>query len=344
MSKIKKIITATSIVAILGLTAAGIAIYVLPTLSTSKTASNVPLPTLERKAKYKVGFAQAEANSSWHQAQSNSFVKMAEDLSSACSWELVYTDAKGSAEQQVTDVNSMIAQDVDIIFLPPREEKPLIPAVMNAKKAGIPLFLIDRSVDPKAAKAGVDYVAYMSSDMANQGREVANWLLANSDGNETILELEGTVGASAANERKRGFHETISKHSGLKVVASETADFNKGKGQEVAAKLIKKHPSVTVIYAHNDEMALGAVAALEDAGRRPGIDVKVLSIDGSRGALESIMAGKISVSVETNPFFGDVACTVMKKYAAGEKIPEWVKVPGRIFTIENAARYIEFSY
>src|ERR671912_613898 len=120
----------------------------------------------------------------------------------AWSQDLLYTDAAGSAAKQVSDVDSMISQDVDVIFLPPREEQPLIPAVMRAKAAGIPVFLIDRSVDPAVPQAGRDYVTFIGSDFVDQGRRAAEWLTQNFQGDKgVIIELEGTTGSSPANDR-----------------------------------------------------------------------------------------------------------------------------------------------
>src|SRR5271154_7273363 len=139
------------------------------------------LPPLKQKATYKVGFAQTESNNPWRLAQTASMKAEAEKLG----WQFVYTAAAGSAAKQVADVNSMIAQGVDVIFLAPREEKPLIPAVMAAKKAGIPLFLIDRSVDATLAKAGKDYVAFIGSDFLKEGQMAADWLVKAADGQAT---------------------------------------------------------------------------------------------------------------------------------------------------------------
>jgi len=304
------------------------------------TAASAELPTLERKDRYTVGFAQTESNNPWRIAQTRSF----QDTAESCNWNLVYTDAAGSAAKQVADVDSMIAQGVDVIFLPPREEQPLLPAVLRAKAAGLPVFLVDRSVDSNVAKAGVDYVTFMGSDFIDQGRRAAEWLVANSDGTEVIVELEGTTGSSPANDRKKGFDDVIAGQPGMTIVASQSGDFARDKGRQVMETLLQSHPEVTVVYAHNDEMAIGAIQALEAAGRTPGEDVTLVSIDGTRDALQAIIDGKLGVSVESAPFFGPIACDTMNAYAAGEDVPTWVKVEDRIFTIDNAADNIADAY
>ncbi len=304
-------------------------------------ASAQSLPPLEQKDTYKVGFAQMESNNPWRIAETKSF----QDTAEACGWDLITTDAAGSAAKQVADVDSMIAQGIDVLFLPPREEKPLIPAVMKAQAAGIPTFLVDRSVDPNVAKAGVNYVAFLGSDFVDQGRRVAEWTIENFQGDKGIIvELEGTTGSSPANDRKKGFDDAIAADPRFEIVASQTGDFSRDMGRQVMETLLQAHPDVNIVYAHNDEMAVGAIQALELAGRKPGEDVLVVSIDGTRDALQAIIDGKMGVTVESSPFFGPLSCEVMKRYAAGETIEPWVQVKDRIFTSENAAESIDGAY
>ncbi|MEM9970241.1 MAG: ABC transporter substrate-binding protein [Pseudomonadota bacterium] len=299
------------------------------------------LPPLEQKERYKVGFAQMESNNPRRIAETKSF----HDTAEMCGWDLIATDAAGSAAKQVADVDSMIAQGIDVLFLPPREEKPLIPAVKKARAAGIPTFLVDRSVDPAAAKPGEDFVAFLGSDFIEQGARAAEWLKANFDGEEGIIvQLEGTTGSSPANDRKKGFDDAIASDDRFQIVASQTGDFARDLGRQVMETLLQAHPNVNVVYAHNDEMAIGAIQALELAGRKPGEDVLIVSIDGTRDALQAIIDGKMGVTVESSPFFGPLACKVMQQYAAGEEIPHWVKVEDRIFTKENAADHIDEAY
>ncbi|MDF2688803.1 MAG: sugar transporter substrate-binding protein, partial [Microvirga sp.] len=201
-------------------------------------ASAQELPKLKQKEKYKVGFAQTESNNPWRIAQTESMKAEAAKLGH----QLVYTDAAGSAAKQVADVNSMIAQGVDLIFLAPREEKPLIPAVMAAKRAGIPVVLLDRNVDQSLAKAGRDYVTFIGSDFVEEGKRAAEALTKAMNGNAKIIQLEGTTGSSPANDRRKGFEDYIKAHSGMKVVASQSGDFARDKGRQVAETLLQAHP------------------------------------------------------------------------------------------------------
>jgi ribose transport system substrate-binding protein len=298
------------------------------------------LPPLEQQERYSVGFAQSESNNPWRIAETASF----EATAAECGWDLIVTDAGGSAAKQVSDVDSMIAQGIDVLFLPPREEDPLIPAVMRAKGAGIPVFLVDRSVNPEVAQAGRDYVSFLGSDFIDQGRRVAEWVIANHEGEGRIIELEGTTGSSPANDRKRGFDEAIAADPRFTILESRSGDFARDEGRQVMETLLQAHPDVNIVYAHNDEMAIGAIQALEAAGRTPGEDVLVVSIDGTRDALQAIIDGKMGVTVESSPFFGPLACDTMRRYAAGETIEPWVQVEDRIFTAENAAEHIDEAY
>jgi ribose transport system substrate-binding protein len=298
------------------------------------------LPKLEVKESYKVGFAQTESNNPWRIAQTESMQAEAKRLGH----QLVYTDAAGSAAKQVADVNSMIAQGVDLIFLAPREEKPLIPAVMTAKRAGIPLILLDRTVDPSLAQAGRDYVTFIGSDFVEEGRRAAEWLVQATGGNAKIIQLEGTVGSSPANDRRKGFEEAIKAHPGMQIVASQSGDFARDKGRQVAETLLQAHPDATAIYAHNDEMAVGAIAAVEATGKTPGKDITIVSIDGTRDALQAIIDGKMGATVECNPRFGPKAFETLAAYAKGETIPAWVKNEDKFFDASNAKAEIANAY
>src|SRR5271167_207125 len=243
--------------------------------------------------------------------------------------QLVYTDAAGSAAKQVADVNSMIAQGVDFIFLPPREEKPLIPAVMNAKKAGIPVLLVDRNVDPSLAKPGVDFLAFIGSNFVLEGQRVADWTIQQTGGKGKIIELEGSVGASPANDRKKGFDDTIkAKAPGMVILASQSGDFARDKGRQVAETLLQAHPDATIVYAHNDEMALGAIAAIE----------------AEKDGVQAIVDGKLGCSCECNPRFGPAAFDILMNYANGQTIPPMIINPDRFFDASNAKEVLPTAF
>lgn len=299
------------------------------------------VPPLKKKDVYKVGFAQTESNNPWRLAQSASM----KDEAAKRGCQLIYTDAASSAAKQVADVNSMIAQGIDFLFLPPREEKPLIPAVMAANKAGIPVLLIDRNVDPSLAKPGVDFLAFIGSNFVLEGQRVADWTIQKTGGKGKIIELEGSVGASPANDRKKGFDETIkAKAPGMQIVASQSGDFARDKGRQVAETLLQAHPDATIVYGHNDEMSLGAIAAIEAAGKVPGKDILVVSIDGEKDAIQAIVDGKLGCSCECNPRFGPAAFDIMYKYAAGETIAPMIINPDNFYDASNAAAALPTAY
>ena len=285
------------------------------------------------KSSYKVGFAQSESNNQWRIAETNSMEAEAKKRG----WPLVYTDAGSSAAKQVSDVNSMIAQGVDLIFLVPREERPLIPAVRAAKRANIPVILIDRSVDPALAKPGEDYLTFIGSDFVQEGRRVAEWLVKATNGQAKILEVEGSVGASPANDRKKGFDEVIKANPGMVILASQSGDFVRDTGRQVVQTLLQAHPDATAIYTHNDEMALGAIAAVEAASKVPGKDVIIVSIDGEKDAVAQIATGKIGAICQCSPLFGPVAFDTAAAYFAGKPIPPKIINTDNFYDKTNAA-------
>lgn len=298
------------------------------------------LPKLSQKAKYKVGFAQVESNNPWRIAQTESMKAEAQKRGH----ELIYTDAAGSEAKQIADVDSMIAQKVDAIFLAPRSEKPLAQAVLKAKAAGVPVILLDRNVDQTIAKPGEDYVTFIGSNFIEEGQRAADWLIKTTGGQAKIIELEGTVGSSPAIDRKQGFHDQIASQAGMEVVASQTGDFARDKGRQVMETLLQAHPDTTAVYAHNDEMALGAIAAIEAAGKVPGKDIIIVSIDGSRDALQAVIDGKLGATVECNPRFGPKAFDTLDAFAKGEQIAPKIINPDKFFDQSNAKDEIGNAY
>jgi ribose transport system substrate-binding protein len=216
---------------------------------------------------------------------------------------------------------------------------------MAAKKAGIPVLLIDRTVDPSLAKPGVDFLAFVGSNFVEEGQRVADWTIQKTGGKGKIIELEGTVGSSPANDRKKGFDETIkAKAPEMVILASQSGDFNRDKGRQVFETLLQAHPDTTIVYAHNDEMALGAITAIEAAGKVPNKDILVVSIDGEKDGVQAIIDGKLGATCECSPRFGPKAFDIMYSYANGEKIPPIIINPDRFFDASNAKEMLATAF
>jgi ribose transport system substrate-binding protein len=288
--------------------------------------------------KYVVGFSQMESNNPWRIAETRSL----KDEAGRRGVELVVTDAQGQTAKQVSDVEDLIARRVKVILLAPREFDGLAPALQAAREAKIPVVLVDREA---AGTAGTDYVTFLGSDFVEQGRRAAEWLAAATDGKAQIVELTGTPGSSVAADRAKGFREALATHPGMQIVASQTGDFNRAQGEKVVQNLAQSFgPRVTAVYAHNDEMALGAIQALKAAGRKPGTDVIVVSIDGQRAALEAILAGELGATVESNPRFGPLAFDMIEKLRKGDTVPRKVILTDRLFDKSNAQQFLSDAY
>jgi len=231
----------------------------------------------------------------------------------------------------------------------------LAPAVLKIKEAGIPVILIDRDVVHSIAKPGEDYVTFIGSDFVEQGKRAAEWLVEATGGSAKIIELEGTTGADPAIDRKAGFDDYIlngsfrgtpvsEPASGMEIIASQDGDFQRDKGRQVMETLLQAHPEVTAVYAHNDEMALGAIQAIRDAGKTPGKDIKIVSIDGTEGAVQALAQGQMNGVVESNPRFGPLAFQTVEKFLSGDPIPQKIIIEDRIYTPDNAQENLDSAY
>lgn len=304
-------------------------------------ASPAGLSGCERKkGKIVVGFSQMENNNPWRIAETNSMREEAAKRGDR--FEIVVTDAQGQTAKQVADVEDLIARRVDAIFLAPREFEGLAPALQAAREANIPVFLIDREA---AGVAGTDYVAFLGSNFVEQGKRAADWLIKQTNGKAGIVELTGTAGSSVARDRAQGFLEQIKQHPGMQIIASQTGDFSRQAGQKVMENIIQaKGKEITAVYAHNDEMAIGAIQALKAAGLKPGQDVIIVSVDGERAALEAIIAGELGATVESNPRFGPLAFDTLEKYLRKEPIPNKIILEDRFFDASNARQFVSEAF
>ena len=281
-----------------------------------------------------VGFAQTGAESAWRTANTESLKSEAEKRGIT----LKFSDGQGKQENQIRAVRSFIAQRVDAILIAPIVETGWEPVLREAKRAKIPVILMDRTV--KVSDDSL-FVAFVGSDFAEEGRMAADWLAKHTNGKGRILELQGTPGSAPANERRRAFAEAIEKYPELKIIDSQSGDFRRSGGKEVMEAFLKKHGrNFEIVYAHNDDMALGAVQAIEEAGLKPGTDVTIVSIDAIKEAIQAVIDGKINCTVECNPLFGPKVYDLVAKIVAGEKVPRVQYNKDELFDSTNAAAAI----
>jgi len=276
-----------------------------------------------------VGFAQVGAESAWRTAETESIKSEAQKRGI----NLKFSDAQGKQENQIRAVRSFIAQGVDAIILAPVVETGWAPVLQEAKRAKIPVVLVDRGIKGDESL----YATLIASDFVEEGRMAADWLAKKVDAKAGIVELQGTPGSAPALDRKKGFEQGISKRPGMKIIASQSGDFRRSQGKEVMEALIKKHGNeITAVYAHNDDMALGAIQAIEESGRKPGTDVTVVSIDGIKDAFHAMIAGKLNCTVECNPLLGPMAFDAVEKALTGQKLPKRTVVQDKVFDQSNA--------
>ncbi|NYE59595.1 simple sugar transport system substrate-binding protein [Duganella sp. 1224] len=283
-----------------------------------------------------IGFSQVGAESEWRTANTVSI----KDAAKKEGITLKFADAQQKQENQVKAIRSFIAQRVDVIAFSPVVESGWDTVLLEAKRARIPVILTDRAVkvsDPSL------YVTFLGSDFVEEGRRAGRWLVERQkktpDAVLNIVELQGTVGSAPALDRKKGFEEVIAGNPKLKVIRSQTGDFTRAKGKEVMEAFLKAEgKKINVLYAHNDDMAIGAIQAIEEAGLKPGKDIIVISIDGVKGAFEAMMAGKLNVTVECNPLLGPQLMQLAKDVAAGKPVPKRVVTQEGVFPAEVAAK------
>ena len=294
----------------------------------------------QRGEKIVVGFSQMENNGPWRIAETQSMRD--EGAKRAAKYELLVTDAQGQTSKQVSDVEDLVARGVDVIFLAPREEQGFESAIQAAREKNIPVFMIDREVN---GTAGQDFVTFIGSNFVDEGRRAGEWLAKQTNNKAGIVELTGTAGSSVARDRHDGFANAIKNFPDMKILTSQTGDFNRATGQKVMENIIQAHgKNITAVYAHSDEMALGAIQALKAAGMQPGKDVIVVSVDGEKAALEAIVRGEMNATVECNPRFGPVAFDTLEKYLRGETLPAKIINEDRFFDTSNAAQFVATAF
>jgi galactofuranose transport system substrate-binding protein len=307
---------------------------VLVALAAAPLSAMLPLPVFAQKP-IVLGFAQVGAESEWRTANTESIKSSAKEAGI----DLKFSDAQQKQENQIKAIRSYIAQKVDVIAFSPVVETGWDTVLVEAKNAKIPVVLTDRAISSKDDSL---YVTFIGSDFTEEGRKAGRWLLEKEKGKPgpiNIVELQGTVGSAPAIDRKKGFEEIIKGDPRFKIIRSQTGDFTRAKGKEVMEAFLKAEgKNINVLYAHNDDMAIGAIQAIEEAGMKPGQDIVIISVDGVKGAFEAMMAGKLNVSVECSPLLGPQLMSVVKDIKAGKSVPKRIVTQESIFPMEVAAK------
>lgn len=279
-----------------------------------------------------VGFSQSEPDTAAFRAAETQSIK---DAAKAVGVkDLLVTNANNELPKQIADIKNLVSQGVQFLIVAPVNSDGLDPALDTAKQAGVPVLTIDRKVTNTHCE---DYIAFLGSDFYEQGKRAADAMNDATGGNAKVAILLGASGNNVTDERNAGFKDQVkAEYPGLEIVAEQTANFARDEGQSVTEQLLQSNPDISAIYAHNDEMALGAVTAAQAAGKQPGEEIKLVSIDGTRNAVQAIVDGTMNAVIESNPRFGPLAFETAQKFYDGEAIPEDIIIEDDEYNAENA--------
>jgi len=287
-----------------------------------------------------MGFAQVGAESGWRTANTDSIKASAE----SAGVELKFSDAQQKQENQIQAIRSYIQQKVDVIAFSPVVETGWDAVLQEAKAANIPVILTDRAVDSDDTSL---YKTFLGSDFVEEGKKAGEWLVENAadsdvdgDGDVNVVQLEGTTGAAPAIDRAEGFADAIASDSKISISKSQTGDFTRDGGKQVMESFLNSEKGIDVVFAHNDDMGLGAIEAIEAAGLEPGKDIKIITVDAVKDGMTALSEGKINFIVECNPLLGDQLMDLAKKVVAGEEVPERVVTEETTFTQEQATEVL----
>jgi simple sugar transport system substrate-binding protein len=278
-----------------------------------------------------VGFIQTGSEGGWRAANTASFKDEAENLGI----NLKFYDAQNKLENQLTAFRQFIADDeVDVIVLAALEAAGWDDVLKEAKDKGKVVVLEDRRIDAPEDL----YATYIGSDFTEEGRKAAVEMCKLLEGSDSknVVELVGNVGSSAAIDRGKGFREKMG-DCGITITESQTADWDSTKGKAVMEAFLKKSKDIQGVFAQNDEMGLGAVQALQEAGLKPAEDVKIITVDATKGAFQAMVDGTVNTVIECNPLLAKQVYEAALKAANGETLPKWVPSIEGVFYAADAA-------
>ncbi|GAB3081847.1 ABC transporter substrate-binding protein [Micromonospora schwarzwaldensis] len=279
-----------------------------------------------------LGFSQVGAESGWRTANTTSI----KEAAGQAGVELKFDDAQQKQENQIKAIRNFIQQKVDVIAFSPVVESGWDTVLKEAKDAKIPVILTDRAVDSADKSL---YKTFLGSDFVKEGRLAGEWLVEQkkaATGPVNIVELQGTTGSAPANDRKKGFGEAIAANPNLKIVASQSGDFTRAGGKQVMEQFLKANPKIDVLFAHNDDMGLGALEAITAAGKVPGKDITIITVDAVKDGMQALADGKFNFIAECSPLLGPQLMDLAKKVKAGEEVPPRIETEETTFTQATA--------
>ena len=278
-----------------------------------------------------VGFSQSEPETAaFRTAESKSIEDEAKKLGVK---KLLHTVANSQLSKQISDIQQMIAQGAQALIVAPLNSDGLEPALKAAAAKHIPVVTIDRKIN---ATPCTDYLTFIGSNFVDQGKRAADAMIKATDGKANVAILLGSSGNNVTTDRTSGFVDQVKTAPGIKIVAQQTGEFARDKGQSVMETLLQSHPDINAVYAENDEMGLGAIVAIKAAGKTPGKDIKVVSIDGTKNAVQAIVDGKYNAVIESNPRFGALAFSTLSDFFAGKSIPASIVISDGEYNADNA--------
>ncbi|ROS31615.1 ABC transporter substrate-binding protein [Cellulomonas sp. PhB150] len=278
-----------------------------------------------------VGFSQVGAESGWRAANTKS---IQDTLTKDAGFDLKFSDAQQKQENQIQAIRSYIAQGVQYIAFSPVVETGWDAVLQEAKAANIPVILTDRAVDTADKSL---YVTFIGSDFVEEGKRIGEWVNDNVATEPiNVVELQGTTGSAPAIDRKQGFEDATKDNANVKIIASQTGDFTRDGGKKVMEGFLQANPDIDLVYAHNDDMALGAIEAIEAAGKVPGKDIKIVSIDGVKDGMTALSEGKINYIVECNPLLGPDLAKIIKTLHDGGTVEPRIVTQDGAFDQEQA--------
>ncbi len=277
-----------------------------------------------------VGFSQVGAESGWRAANTKS---IQDTLTAENGFDLKFSDAQQKQENQIQAIRSYIAQGVDVIAFSPVVESGWDAVLEEARDAGIPVILTDRAVDSEDETL---YESFIGSDFILEGEMAGDWVSEAATEPMNVVELQGTTGAAPAIDRKTGFENATKDNPNVTIIDSQTGNFTRAEGKTVMEGFLQAHDDIDLVYAHNDDMGLGAIEAIEAAGLVPGEDIQIVTVDAVKDGMQALADGKINFIVECNPLLGPDLAEIIKKVVAGEEVEKRIVVEDQSFTQEQA--------